>query len=134
MTSSVMQAETIAPAAQDAIRPFTVNIPEAALADLKRRIAATRWPAKETVSDRSQGVQLARGFGLTRSQVLEALSWGTFYGGTEALDLAQSEAGDLLDQIEHGLLDLTGGRGPTRASTPSAWRRTARPPPSWPRR
>jgi pimeloyl-ACP methyl ester carboxylesterase len=41
------------------IRPFRANIPEAALVDLRRRIAATRWPSKELVTDRSQGVQLA---------------------------------------------------------------------------
>jgi pimeloyl-ACP methyl ester carboxylesterase len=43
----------------DAIRPFRVHFPDEALADLKRRIAATRWPTKELVGDRSQGVQLA---------------------------------------------------------------------------
>jgi pimeloyl-ACP methyl ester carboxylesterase len=43
----------------DAIRPFHVHFPEADLVDLRRRIAATRWPDKETVSDASQGVQLA---------------------------------------------------------------------------
>ena len=42
-----------------AIRPFRVEIPEQALDDLRRRIAATRWPSKELVTDRSQGVQLA---------------------------------------------------------------------------
>src|SRR5258706_10660526 len=42
-----------------AIRPFHVNVPEEALADMHRRIAATRWPDKETVSDNSQGVPLA---------------------------------------------------------------------------
>jgi len=41
------------------IRPFRVEIPEQALDDLRRRIAATRWPSKELVTDRSQGVQLA---------------------------------------------------------------------------
>ena len=41
------------------IRPFQVDIPEEALADLRRRIAATRWPSRELVTDRSQGVQLA---------------------------------------------------------------------------
>jgi pimeloyl-ACP methyl ester carboxylesterase len=41
------------------IRPFHVDIPEDELADLRRRIAATRWPSKELVPDRSQGVQLA---------------------------------------------------------------------------
>jgi len=43
----------------DAIRPFRVSFPDEALADLKRRIAATRWPERETVTDQSQGVQLA---------------------------------------------------------------------------
>jgi pimeloyl-ACP methyl ester carboxylesterase len=41
------------------IRPFHVDIPEQELADLRRRIAATRWPEKETVADHSQGVPLA---------------------------------------------------------------------------
>jgi epoxide hydrolase-like protein len=42
-----------------AVRPFRVNMPEVALADLRRRIASTRWPDPETVTDQSQGVQLA---------------------------------------------------------------------------
>jgi pimeloyl-ACP methyl ester carboxylesterase len=42
-----------------AVRPFHINIPEDAIADLRHRIAATRWPDKETVADSSQGVQLA---------------------------------------------------------------------------
>jgi len=41
------------------IRPFQVEIPEEELAELRRRIEATRWPSKELVADRSQGVQLA---------------------------------------------------------------------------
>src|SRR5690348_14709729 len=41
------------------IRSFRVDIPDEAIADLRRRIAATRWPSKELVDDRSQGVQLA---------------------------------------------------------------------------
>jgi hypothetical protein len=41
------------------IRPFHVEVPEEALADLRRRIAATRWPEPETVADQSQGVQQA---------------------------------------------------------------------------
>jgi Epoxide hydrolase N terminus len=44
----------------DAIRPFRVNIPEDQLVDLRRRIAATRWPDRETVADQSQGAQLAK--------------------------------------------------------------------------
>ena len=55
-----------------AIRPFHINVPDTALDDLRRRIAATRWPDKETVNDTSQGVQLA---------VAEALAryWQTDY-------------------------------------------------------
>ena len=46
-------------AAKDAIRPFRINVPEEELVDLRRRLAATRWPEKETVTDDSQGVPLA---------------------------------------------------------------------------
>jgi pimeloyl-ACP methyl ester carboxylesterase len=46
-------------AGSTAIREFTVDVPDQALDDLRRRIAATRWPSKELVADRSQGVQLA---------------------------------------------------------------------------
>src|SRR5262249_29670617 len=43
----------------DAIRPFSVNFPDEGLADLRRRITATRWPDKEQVTDDTQGVRLA---------------------------------------------------------------------------
>src|SRR3954469_6216269 len=46
-------------AGKDAIRPFHVNVPEAELVELRRRINATRWPENETVADLSQGVPLA---------------------------------------------------------------------------
>jgi hypothetical protein len=55
-----------------AIHPFRINIPEEAIADLRRRIAARRWPDKETVADQSQGVQLATIQELARY-------WGTDY-------------------------------------------------------
>ena len=55
-----------------AIRPFEVDFPEADLTDLRRRVAATRWPDRETVSDDSQGVRLA----LMREL---AGYWGTDY-------------------------------------------------------
>jgi pimeloyl-ACP methyl ester carboxylesterase len=55
-----------------AIRPFHVEIPDEALEDLRRRIAATQWPEKETVADESQGVPL------TTMQKL-ARYWGTEY-------------------------------------------------------
>jgi pimeloyl-ACP methyl ester carboxylesterase len=45
--------------AENAIRPFRTEIPEEALVDLRRRVAATRWPDKEQVADETQGVRLA---------------------------------------------------------------------------
>jgi pimeloyl-ACP methyl ester carboxylesterase len=54
-----MTATVDRPAAETAVRPFTIEIPEADLEDLRSRIAATRWPEKETVDDQSQGVPLA---------------------------------------------------------------------------
>ena len=67
-----MAVKTGAPASATGIRPFTVDIPEADIEDLRARIAATRLPEKEPVTDASQGVQLA---------VIEALVryWGTEY-------------------------------------------------------
>ena len=59
VVASMAAAKTQTPATESAIRPFTVNIPETAVADMKRRIAATNWPEKETVNDNSQGVPLA---------------------------------------------------------------------------
>src|SRR6185312_8244375 len=56
----------------NAIRPFQVNVPEAELTELRKRINATNWPERETVTDGSQGVQLA---------TIQALAkyWGTEY-------------------------------------------------------
>jgi pimeloyl-ACP methyl ester carboxylesterase len=45
--------------ATSAIRPFSVDVPDAELADLRRRIKETKWPGRETVKDETQGVQLA---------------------------------------------------------------------------
>ena len=56
--SEVQQAANASPG-EESIRPFRVNVPNADLADLRRRLAATRWPTAELVKDRSQGVQLA---------------------------------------------------------------------------
>ena len=55
-----------------ALRPFQFNFTDAELADLRRRINATRWPERETVNDASQGVQLATMQKLARY-------WGTDY-------------------------------------------------------
>lgn len=56
MTTTALPAPTLP--ASDAVRPFRVAVPEAALVDLRRRLQATRWPDRETVADRSQGAPL----------------------------------------------------------------------------
>jgi pimeloyl-ACP methyl ester carboxylesterase len=56
----------------DVIRPFSINVPDEALVDLRRRINATKWPERETVADATQGVQLATMQALARY-------WGTEY-------------------------------------------------------
>lgn len=72
------QSAAKAIAAEDnAIRPFRVHIPQEAIVDLRRRIAATRWPDRETVADQSQGVQLATMKELVRY-------WGTEYDWRKA--------------------------------------------------
>jgi pimeloyl-ACP methyl ester carboxylesterase len=55
----ILEIDAVPSTATDAIRPFHFNATEEALADLSRRIAATKWPTKETVNDTTQGVQLA---------------------------------------------------------------------------
>ena len=62
LLAALFYAETVSArtsADDKEVRPFQVSIPEEALVDLRRRIAATRWPDKETVADHSQGVPLA---------------------------------------------------------------------------
>jgi pimeloyl-ACP methyl ester carboxylesterase len=61
-----------AAAEADAVRPFRINVPEAALVDLRQRVNSTRWPDRETVTDQSQGVRLAKIQALVRY-------WGTDY-------------------------------------------------------
>src|SRR5262245_14578008 len=69
---SAAQAPAETEGGADAIRPFTVHFPDEALADLKLRITATRWPEREIVTVQSQGVQLATVQKLARY-------WGTEY-------------------------------------------------------
>jgi pimeloyl-ACP methyl ester carboxylesterase len=57
--ASLSSARSAVAAETGAIHPFQVSFPEAALADLRRRVNATRWPERETVADATQGVQLA---------------------------------------------------------------------------
>jgi len=57
--TTAKQQSTEQPTNKEAIRPFRVNVPEAELTELRRRIKATRWASRELVNDPSQGVQLA---------------------------------------------------------------------------
>jgi len=71
-TTGSAQSANAGSSPDEAIRPFHVSIPAAKLTDLKRRILATKWPERETVNDRSQGVQL---------EVMQKLAhyWATGY-------------------------------------------------------
>jgi len=74
----VVAADTTSRAVEDrSIRTFTAHVPQTTLEDLRRRIAATRWPDRETVTDRSQG---------SRLEDLQALVryWGTRYDWRKA--------------------------------------------------
>ena len=70
-----MAVTTENPAGATAIRPFTIDFPEAELEELRARIAATRWPEKETVADQSQGVPLATIRELARAWATD-YDWG----------------------------------------------------------
>jgi hypothetical protein len=71
------QASGTAAAEDNAVRPFRINVPEEAVADMRRRVKATRWPDRETIADQSQGVQLAKIQLLVRY-------WGTDYDWRKA--------------------------------------------------
>ena len=58
--SSDKVAEPVLPPATKAVTPFKVSVPQSAIDDLKRRLASTRWPERETVADWSQGVPLQK--------------------------------------------------------------------------
>ena len=66
------------------VRPFQLEVPEAELAELRRRVAATRWPSKELVADRSQGVRLATMQALARYWTTE-YDWRRFEARLNAL-------------------------------------------------
>ena len=55
----VLSGPIVAASEPSAIRPFRVHVPEAELADLRRRVRATKWSEREQVADATQGVQLA---------------------------------------------------------------------------
>ena len=75
--AAAASSSTTASANKDAIRPFRVKVSEKQLVNLRRRLAETRWPDKETVDDRSQGAQLANLQELVRY-------WGSSYDWRKA--------------------------------------------------
>ena len=107
--SSARQAEAKTGGGADAIRPFRVHFPDEALSDMKRRIAATRWPEKETVADTSQGVPLAPLQDLARY-------WATDY------DWRKCEAKlNALPQFRARCPSSSRTDGPARSSSRSSW-------------
>ena len=72
MSDAATHADEVTVITDDAVHPFEVNVPQEDLDDLRRRVAAMRWPGRETVEDRTQGVQLS---------TMEALAryWATDY-------------------------------------------------------
>ena len=77
MTQPITELSTQTTSTRSDIRPFRVSFPEEQLADLRRRVKATKWPEKETVADDTQGVQLA---------TMQALAsyWGDNYDWRKA--------------------------------------------------
>jgi pimeloyl-ACP methyl ester carboxylesterase len=75
--ASILSGQPAAGADDNTIRSFRISVPEDAVIDLRRRIAATRWPDRETVDDRSQGAQLGKLQELMRY-------WGTDYDWRKA--------------------------------------------------
>jgi len=91
MTTSDTSAVALAAApasrkapAEEAIHPFRAHVSDAAITDLRRRLAATRWPSRELVPDRSQGVQLATLRELARYWTTE-YDWRKFEAKLNAL-------------------------------------------------
>lgn len=82
------------------IRPFHVEVPEDALADLHRRLTMTRWPDRETVADRSQGVRLARVQDLVRYWATD-YDWRTLEAKLNALPQFVTTIDDVDIQFVH---------------------------------
>jgi pimeloyl-ACP methyl ester carboxylesterase len=77
MTAAAITPTASEPGADTAIRPFRAHVSDREIADLRRRLAATRWPDQETVTDESQGARLANLQELVRY-------WGTTYDWRKA--------------------------------------------------
>jgi pimeloyl-ACP methyl ester carboxylesterase len=88
MTEAMMSGpgpdEGTAGTSDSSIRPFQISVSDEELADLRRRVTAMRWPARETVADRSQGVQLATMRELARRWATD-YDWRRVEAGLQAL-------------------------------------------------
>jgi pimeloyl-ACP methyl ester carboxylesterase len=93
MTQTLATQRPDQAADKNAVRPFHVSFPESELAELRRRIKATKWPERETVADASQGVQLATTQALARY-------WATEY------DWRKCEA--KLNALPHFITEIDG--------------------------
>jgi pimeloyl-ACP methyl ester carboxylesterase len=103
--STMATANTARDSAQDAasdVRPFHAEVPQADLDDLHRRLAAIRWPSKELVADRSQGVQLATLRELTRYWATD-YDWRTTEAKLNALPQFTTE----IDGVEIHFIHVT---------------------------
>jgi hypothetical protein len=89
--TTVTQRVTDQVSDKTSIRPFHVNVPEAELTELRRRIDATKWPERETATDATQGVQLATVQALARYWATE-YDWRKIEAKLNALPLPRSTA------------------------------------------
>ena len=96
------------------IRPFRVDMPDEAIADLRRRIGATRWPSRELVDDRSQGVQLATIQELARYWATE-YDWRACEAELNALPQFTTE----IDGVDIHFIHVPSSTGSPRAVSPA---------------
>ena len=99
MAASTSNEATTAAVEDATVRPFHIEVPQEEIDELRRRVLATRWPDKETVDNRSQGVQLAKLRPLVE------------YCGT-GYDWRKVEA--TLNALPQFITELLAGREPTR--------------------
>ena len=83
-------SDTTTAGAGSAVRPFRIEVPEGEIGELRRRIDATRWPTRELVTDRSQGVQLAAVQNLARYWATE-YEWRACEAKLNALPMFKTE-------------------------------------------
>jgi pimeloyl-ACP methyl ester carboxylesterase len=89
-----IMSDTTTASAESAVRPFRIEVPQGEIDELRRRINATRWPTRELVTDRSQGVQLAAMQNLARYWTTE-YDWRRCEARLNALPQFKTEIGGL---------------------------------------